>query len=681
MSSKGISSQKIRSIMEKAAMHPMNVAEIFDQNICALIDNICLSSQMPSEYLITMLLPAVGHFVNGSQIRTNTGTPTNISFFTTIIGYPSVNKSSATEAILNACLVIEKHIGIKPEDSRVNCSATVESLLTELKNTSPKLIQICDEAVTLLQSFGLYKQGGAAYDRSIMCTLYNSSAVVKRQTKSGSVTVENPVLNIAAAAHPADIFSSVSGESDEDGLMARFLFSAPKPSIPLSSEIRPLNIDEPSLNHLLYIIYCFNLSELSDVRRVDGEDNRILYSYSVAAQKVIDDVFDEYTLQLREAYGLDQGLGSILGKAKVQVSRLAGALHAISLASAVFDQLVDSDLLPGYYDKSKEVFDILKHAVREFKESHKWMVVSEYTAQAAVVLMNYFVTQKKIYTNRPVHETLDEMRQRLEQKQRDQEHDEKKQKISAQLRQSKVSIRTDDGGEQKHPEKVILLAKGTKVPWMNIGLNHGGFKAVTLHQAAEKLQKESLGMLTKEKQTGAHRATTFFTKVLIDPAWDSNTLNSFCNRLAKYNVSYEAYQASTIAELNPSPPNNDKEADDEDNQMDASPYRERAQKTSTSPPTPPTITSPPPLRSLRTSVPTNRSLQNENIPPNNTLDYHITTPTTSRRLTNTTDATTMSNTRSPSRRITPPNQQPKKKNRIEPIDFPMSPMQSPQKTQ
>lgn len=272
--------------MEKAALYPMNMDEIFDENICSMIDNICFSGQMPREYLVTMLLPAIGHFVNGSQIRTNTGATTNISFFTTIIGYPSVNKSSATEAILNAALIIEKYIGIKPEESRVNCSATVESLLTELKNTSPKLIQIWDEAVTLLQSFGLYKQGGAAYDRSIMCTLYNSSAVVKRQTKSGSITVENPVLNIAAAAHPVDIFASVSNESDDDGLMARFLFSAPQPCIPLSSEIRPLNVDEPSLVHFLYIIHCFNSLDQSDGKRGNDDDQRLVYSYSQEAQKV-----------------------------------------------------------------------------------------------------------------------------------------------------------------------------------------------------------------------------------------------------------------------------------------------------------------------------------------------------------------------------------------------------------
>jgi hypothetical protein len=129
MTSKGISAHKVRVIMQAAAEYPMNLTEIFDENIISLMDNICASNQMAPEYLVTMLLPAIGHFVNGSQMQTNTGTPTNISFFTTIIGYPSVNKSSATEAILNACLIIEKQIGIKAEESRVNCSATVESLL------------------------------------------------------------------------------------------------------------------------------------------------------------------------------------------------------------------------------------------------------------------------------------------------------------------------------------------------------------------------------------------------------------------------------------------------------------------------------------------------------------------------------------------------------------------------
>ncbi|CAF1523289.1 unnamed protein product, partial [Adineta steineri] len=53
--------------MEKAAMYPMDVTEVFDGNISGSTHNICSSSQMPPEYLVTMLLPAIGHFVNGSQ--------------------------------------------------------------------------------------------------------------------------------------------------------------------------------------------------------------------------------------------------------------------------------------------------------------------------------------------------------------------------------------------------------------------------------------------------------------------------------------------------------------------------------------------------------------------------------------------------------------------------------------
>lgn len=115
--------------------------------------------------------------------------------------------------------------------------------------------------------------------------------------------------------------------------------------------------------------------------------------------QVINNIFDEYTLQIRAAYGVDQGLGSILGKSKVQVSKIAGALHATALASAVFDQLINQNHCLSYYDTTKITFDLLKKTVKNFKETHKWTLISEATAQAAVILMNYFITQKKIYTN------------------------------------------------------------------------------------------------------------------------------------------------------------------------------------------------------------------------------------------------------------------------------------------
>ncbi|CAM4763208.1 unnamed protein product [Rotaria magnacalcarata] len=71
-------------------------------------------------------------------------------------------------------------------------------------------------------------------------------------------------------------------------------------------------------------------------------------------EQVINNAFDEYTLPIRETYGIDQGLESILGKAKVQVRKIAVGLHAVSLAAAIFDQLINDDSLPGYYDKNVE---------------------------------------------------------------------------------------------------------------------------------------------------------------------------------------------------------------------------------------------------------------------------------------------------------------------------------------
>lgn len=94
----------------------------------------------------------------------------------------------------------------------------------------------------------------------------------------------------------------------------------------------------------------------------------------------------------------------------------------------------------------------------------------------------------------PVGESLDEMRERLDRKLLEQEEMEKHHESLAESRRLKISMRADDGGEQRHPEKVLLLAKGMKIPWSNIALNHGGFKAATLHNAAANLEADNLGM-------------------------------------------------------------------------------------------------------------------------------------------------------------------------------------------
>jgi hypothetical protein len=99
-------------------------------------------------------------------------------------------------------------------------------------------------------------------------------------------------------------------------------------------------------------------------------------------------------------YEFDSFISSIYSKARVQISRLAGVLHAMSLASAVFDSLILQNRLPKYHDKSKETLNLLSDNVSQFKRKYKWQIISKNTAIAAISMMNYYLKQKKIYANR-----------------------------------------------------------------------------------------------------------------------------------------------------------------------------------------------------------------------------------------------------------------------------------------
>ncbi|CAF1413663.1 unnamed protein product [Adineta ricciae] len=541
MSSKGSTTYQLRAIMRKAGNEEMNIDEILDESTASVIRNISNSSQLPVEYLLTLLLPAVGHSMNGSQVISNTGQTTNVAFYTIIIGYPGANKSSGIEKIKEASLIIEQFEGIDDDRSRINNSATVESLLSELKNTHSRLFQLWDEALTLLQSFGMYKSGGAAYDRSIMCSLYNTSSTVRRQTKGTSMTIQSPVLNITAAAHPVDIFDSMKVDGEADGLMSRFLFAAPTPKILHSFEIDQPDPDQPSILHTLFIIHCFNNEEIGN-----DEDSRVMYSFSPEALKVLNTAWNSYTDIIKVSYEYDSFIASIYSKARVQIIRIAGALHAMSLAGAVFDCLSSINKVPNYFDKSKQTLSLLRDAVAEFKKRYKWQIISEKTTLGSVSMMNYYLKQKKIYANRKVNETAEEMLERFQKEEKIEAslQLEKEEKIEA--RKSNRENKLVETVASRCAERIILLTPGIKVPWVVISRNHGGFKVNDLHDAARKLDTAKIGKLVKEKKPTAKRATTYFIKTVIDENWDIETLNTFTNKLSQYSIKLKEYIDSCV---------------------------------------------------------------------------------------------------------------------------------------
>ncbi|CAF1376719.1 unnamed protein product, partial [Didymodactylos carnosus] len=171
-------------------------------------------------------------------------------------------------------------------------------------------------------------------------------------------------------------------DSNGDGLFGRFLMAAPKPSIPLANEIKQINIDEPSLTHLLWAIRLFNSSEKEPIITTETQyfTDRIMYMYSTKALAVLNEKWDHYVLFQRESLEYDSFLTSIYAKAKVQINRIAGALYVAKCAGEVIDAIAENDLNGlGYYDFSKNVQDKIRRAVKDYKAANEWKTVNEHS--------------------------------------------------------------------------------------------------------------------------------------------------------------------------------------------------------------------------------------------------------------------------------------------------------------
>lgn len=91
------------------------------------------------------------------------------------------------------------------------------------------MIQYRDEFSTLVGTFGMYKNGGSGFDRSIYLTLYNGEDTFSHQTKTLSITIDKPRLSIFSAAHPGYIRTFLDEDKGymQDGFISRFLICFP----------------------------------------------------------------------------------------------------------------------------------------------------------------------------------------------------------------------------------------------------------------------------------------------------------------------------------------------------------------------------------------------------------------------------------------------------------------------
>ncbi|CAC5365726.1 unnamed protein product [Mytilus coruscus] len=212
--------------------YEVKLGETLDEVTSSILQNVASMSSVPLEFLVPPLITATAHFLKKSEINPwgNWYQPSIIYFAT--VGFIGTNKTAALDCIRNSITDVETVNEVSDMSSRINQSATVESLLKKLNHDSRQL-QLWDELKTWQSSLGLYKTGSASdYDTTIYLTAYNGGTL-KRQTCSTNVSVKKPVVNICGMAHQGEICKVLDEErknaNNNDGLYSRFLVCMPRP--------------------------------------------------------------------------------------------------------------------------------------------------------------------------------------------------------------------------------------------------------------------------------------------------------------------------------------------------------------------------------------------------------------------------------------------------------------------
>lgn len=110
-------------------------------------------------------------------------------------------------------------------------------------NENGNVIQFWDEFTTFISTFGLYKGGNSAFDKSLILSIYNSSHSFNHTTKSYSYEISEPRLAIFTAGHEWKAVELIDEEKKHtaDGFITRFLICCPKPRIFKYDELEPVS--------------------------------------------------------------------------------------------------------------------------------------------------------------------------------------------------------------------------------------------------------------------------------------------------------------------------------------------------------------------------------------------------------------------------------------------------------
>ncbi|CAF2047857.1 unnamed protein product [Rotaria magnacalcarata] len=395
-----MTSHKCRSIMTECTKITPN-SDIFPHEIRLVLENIVNLKKVPLMHLVIVVLSGIAHWCFKTVLNVDIDWDIPLIFFGVIIGFPGSNKSTAINLIERATREIEDHLQIKIEDSRINGSVTIESLLNELEKKR-SIIQAFDEFNTFASCFSLYRSDKAAYYRSVLNTLWNGPKCYFRQLVKGDIKCENLWLSIVAAAHPGAIINILKEENNQssaDGLFARFLFSARMSPDDIHKRIKHdtnTTMSEhsqqicsyPSLTHIMYFIYLMHHKDILTLK------------ISETANEILINTHDEYNNMVIGFQGYQDILCTLFSKSRDHLYRICGLLHLFHQAS-IYVLKAKPQLQYLVFDDvaTESIQQVVLLAQQNLDD---YLTISRDIAETAVQLMKFYVDTKKLLHGFPL---------------------------------------------------------------------------------------------------------------------------------------------------------------------------------------------------------------------------------------------------------------------------------------
>ncbi|RNA01588.1 hypothetical protein BpHYR1_028691 [Brachionus plicatilis] len=329
--------------------------KFYNKDLVRMVDPLCDCKSLPFASVFAGILSATSSVCSKSYIRT-------FNFI-----------------ITDSYRKMEKFLGDEEEikTTSLDYSATIEALLESLSKAPHSRFQIWDEFSTLISSFGLYKAGGGAYDRTFFLTLHNGPNNLLHSTKKYSFDIDQPRLAIFASSHPETMCKPIVAEKQgADAFVCRFLLHVCKAKRRRLDKYVPFR-ERFSIDVLLSCIKVIHTKPL-------------FYVFAKDAFTYASDICEEYDMIAKANEIYFPYIAYVYGKSKTHLIRIAGCLWVLEVAFKILSQIETIS------DKKELFISSVSEKFAELKDS---LVISIEVVKMASKVMNYFIDHKLILSD------------------------------------------------------------------------------------------------------------------------------------------------------------------------------------------------------------------------------------------------------------------------------------------